>query len=275
MDDFTETTSSTPQTGDQQAEEELNHSDKMIGIFTEPSKTYESIAKFPTKTIDWFLPVFLTFLIIAITQIVINSNKGLHSQIVDKQMTRMQENLDKAVKDGRMTQDQANQQLNAIQDRMETFGGIQIVFIFVGVFIGGFIVFFIVSGIYYLFVKFLLKGDGNFNSVLVASGLTFYIAIIQIILATIFTFALGRLLPDTSLASFMDSDKLSFAGFVFSKLDIFSIWIYIVLSIGLAKMFKSQTTGKYYITVFGIWLIGGLLIFFIAKAIPFLSFIGG
>ncbi len=275
MDDFTETESSSQQTEGQQPEEELSHSDKMIGIFTEPAKTYESISKFPPRTIDWFLPVFLTFLIIAITQIVINSNKGLHSQIVDKQITRMQQSLDKAVKDGRITQEQANQQLNTIQDRLESFGGLQIVFIFVGVLIGGFIVFFILAGIYYLFAKFVLKGDGNYNSALVASGMTFYIGILQVIVATILTFALVRLLPDTSLASFMDSERTSFAGFIFSKLDVFSIWIYIVLSIGLAKMFKSQSTGKYYAVVFGLWLIGGLLIFFIAKALPFLSFIGG
>jgi len=275
MDNFTETTSSTQQPEEQQSEEELSHSDKMIGIFTEPSKTFESIAKFPTKTIDWLLPVFLTFLIIVITQIAINSNKGLHSQIVDKQIAKVQKNLDKAVADGKLTQDQANEQLNTMQDRMENFGGLQIVIIVLGVFIGGFIVFFIMSGIYYLFIKFLVKGEGDYNSVLVASGMTFYIGLIQVIIATIFTFALGRFLPDTSLASFMDSDKLSFAGFIFSKLDIFAIWIYIVLSIGFAKMFKSQTTGKYYLTVFGIWIIGGLVLFFITKAVPFLAAFGG
>jgi len=275
MDNFTETTSSTQQTEGQQSEEELGHSDKMIGLFTEPSKTYESIAKFPIRTIDWFLPVFLTFLVIIITQIAINSNKGLHSQIVDQQIAKVQKNLDKAVADGKLTQDQANEQLNTMQDRMENFGALQIVLIVVGVFLGGFIVFFIISGVYFLFVKFLLKGDGDYNSVLVASGMTFYIGLIQVIIATIFTFAIGRFLPDTSLASFMDTDKLSFAGFIFSKLDIFSIWIYIVLSIGLAKLFKSQTTGKYYLTVFGIWIIGGLVLFFIAKTVPFLAAFGG
>lgn len=275
MDDFSETTSSTQQSEGQQIEEELSHSDKMIGIFTEPSKTYESIAKFPARTIDWFLPVFLTFLIVVITQIAINSNKGLHSQIVDKQIARVQKNLDKAVADGKITQDQANTQLNTMQDRMENFGGIQIAFIVLGVFIGGFIVFFIMSGIYYLFVKFLLKGEGNYNTILVASGMTFYIAIIQIIIATIFTFILGRFVADTSIGSFMDSDKTTFIGFILSKLDIFSIWIYIVLSIGFAKMFKSLSTGKYYLTVFGIWLIGGLVLFLISKAVPFLAYFGG
>ena len=40
-------------------EPELSHTDKMIGIFTEPSNTYEATSKFPPRTIDWFLPVAL------------------------------------------------------------------------------------------------------------------------------------------------------------------------------------------------------------------------
>ena len=274
MDNFTEPTNSSD-VNDVQSEDELGHSDKMIGVFSEPTSTYEKIAKYPTKTIDWFLPVLIAFLVIAVTQILINSNKAIHSQIVEMQMSKMQKNLDKAVAEKKITQDQETQQLNAMQDRMENFGVLQMVFIVVGIFIGGFIVFFIISGIYYLFVKFLLKGDGNFNSVLVASGLTFYIAVIQVLISTILTFALGRYLQDTSLASFFDSDKSTFLGFIFSKLDIFSIWIYIVLSIGLAKMFKSNSTGKYYATVFGIWLIGGLILFFIGKAVPILGAFGG
>ncbi len=275
MDNFTDPSTNLSQAGEAQLEQELSHSDKMIGVFSEPAATYEKISKFPPRTIDWFLPVLLLFLVVGITQVLLMSNKAIHSQIVDKQITKMQKNLDKQVAEKKITQDEANQQLNAVQDRMEKFGGLQIGFTFVGVLIGGFIVFFILSGFYYLFVKFLLKGEGNYNCVLVASGMTFYIGIIQVVLAAILAFALGRPFMDTSVASFLDSDKSTFAGFVFGKLDIFSIWIYIVLSIGLAKMFKSKTTGKYYATIFGIWLIGGVLLFWLATAVPLLSMFGG
>ncbi len=255
-------------------EEEFNHSDKMIGIFTEPIKTFEKIAEKPPKTIDWLLPAFLLFAVICITQVLINTNSGLHSQVVEIQMTKIQKNLDQAVKDGKISQGQAEEQLSAMQERMGTYGGLQIVFTILGVFIGGFIVFFIIAGIYYLFVKFLLKGDGNYQSVLVASGMTFYIAILGVIITTILTFAMGKFLADTSLASFLSSDKSTIAGFIFAKLDIFSIWGYIILSIGLAKLFKSASTAKYYATVFGIWILGSLLLFGIARAVPFLRYFG-
>jgi hypothetical protein len=134
--------------------------------------------------------------------------------------------------------------------------------------------FIIMSGIYFLFVKFALQGDGGFNSVLVASGLVCYIAIISMIIATILSFASGRMMQDASVASFLDSDRSTIVGFILAKLDVFAIWSYIVLSIGMAKLFKSSSTSKYYITTFGIWIIGGLLFFYLAKAIPFLSNFG-
>ncbi len=256
-------------------ETELSHSDKLIGIFTEPSKTYERIAQFPPKTIDWFLPVIIMLVLVIISQFLIMSNKQIYFQIQQKQMDRIEKSFKEMVAKGQMTQDQANQRLNEMQSRMgQGISTVQMIIMPVSVLIFGFIMFFIMAGIYYLFVKFALKGEGTYASVLVASGLTSYIAMIQIFLAAILAFILGRALGDTSLAAFLDTERTTFLGFIFSKLDIFSIWIYIVLSIGLAKMFKSATTGKYYLVVFGIWLIGGLIIYFITQAIPFLRFFG-
>lgn len=272
MDNLTDSASNPPV--DNQPEEELSHSDKMIGVFTEPASTFDLIAKFPLKTIDWLLPLALLFLVICITQVFLNTNKAIHSQIVEKQMAKIEKSFDQAVASGKMTAEQKTQQLDTIQNNLENYGTLQIVFTFAGVFIGGFIMFIIMSGIYFLFVKFALQGDGGFNSVLVASGLVCYIAIISMIIATILSFASGRMMQDASVASFLDSDRSTIVGFILAKLDVFAIWSYIVLSIGMAKLFKSSSTSKYYITTFGIWIIGGLLFFYLAKAIPFLSNFG-
>lgn len=275
MNNFEQNGDQTSQIIDSSEETELSHSDKMIGIFTEPAKTYEYISKHPIKTIDWFLPFVLLLTVVTITQFLLMSNKEIHFQIVDKQMTKMQQNYNKLVSEGKMTQDEADKQLSTIQDRMQKFGPVQMIFTVVGVFIGGFIVFFIMCGIYYLFAKFLLKGDGNYNSVLVASGMTSYIAIIQVIIAAILAFAFGRLFSDTSVAAFLDSDKTTLLGFILSKLDVFSIWAYFILSIGLAKMFKARNIAAYFAVVFGIWIIGGFLFYLLANAIPYLRMFRG
>ncbi len=275
MNNFEQNGDQTSQIIDSSEEPELSHSDKMIGIFTEPAKTYEYISNHPIKTIDWFLPFVLLLTVVTITQFLLMSNKEIHFQIVDKQMTKMQQNYNKLVSEGKMTQDEADKQLGTIQDRMQKFGPVQMIFTVLGVFIGGFIVFFIMCGIYYLFAKFVLKGDGNYNSVLVASGMTSYIAIIQVIIAAILAFAFGRLFSDTSVAAFLDSDKSTLLGFVLSKLDVFSIWAYLILSIGLAKMFKARNIAAYFAVVFGIWIIGGFLFYLLANAIPYLRMFRG
>jgi hypothetical protein len=255
------------------SEQELSHTDKIIGIITSPKETFEKIAKFPPKTVDWLVPVLLLCIVIALTQILVMTNPDIAYQAKQKQMEAIQKSFDDAVKKGQMTQSQADEQMNVIEERMASAGGITYVFQTIGIFLFVFILFFILCGIYFLFSKFVLKGDGTYASTLVADGLVSYIVMIQIILAAILAFVLGRLMSDVSVASLTGTDKSTIVGWLLAKIDPFSIWAYFVLGIGLAKMFKSHSVGKYIIMVFGLWIVGGLLLWAIAKAVPFLSFL--
>lgn len=257
-------------------EEELSHSDKLIGIFTEPGKTFESMAKFPPRTVDWVVPVIVMLLIVIVAQFLMMSNNEIYYQIKQKQMARVEKNLNEMVKKNQLSPEKAKEQMDKIEENMEkgrsTIGK---VFQGLGILIFGFIVFFIVSGVYFLFARFVFKGDGNYASVLVANGMTAYIAIIQVILAAIFALALGKLMNDISLASFLGTDKSTFLGFLFEKINPITIWAYIVLSIGLAKMFKASSTAKYYVMVFGLWIVWGLIVFVLGKTVPILKFLAG
>lgn len=255
------------------SEQELSHTDKMIGIITAPSETFEKIAKFPPKTMDWFLPVLILCLVIALTQILVMTNPEIAFQAKQKQMEAIQKNFDEAVAKKQMTQEQADEQMNKIEERMASSGAMMYVFQTIGIFLFVFILFFILCGIYFLLSKFALKGDGTYASALVADGLVSYIVMIQIIIAAILAFLFGRLMRDASLASLMDMDKSTITGWLLAKIDPLSIWVYSVLSIGLAKMFKSDSMIKYFVMVFGLWIIGGLLLWFVAKTVPFLGFL--
>lgn len=255
------------------SEQELSHTDKMVGIITAPIETFEKIAKFPPKTIDWLLPVFILCLVIALTQILVMSNPEISIQAKQKQMEAIQKNFDEMVAKKQMTQQQADEQLEKIEERMSSMGAITYVFQTIGIFFTVFIFFFVICGIYFLISKFILKGEGTYASALVADGLVSYIVMIQIIIAAILAFAFGRLMRDASLASLMDIDKSTITGWLLAKIDPLSIWIYSVLSIGLAKMFKSDSMIKYFAMVFSLWIIGGLLLWFVAKTVPFLGFL--
>jgi hypothetical protein len=255
-------------------EEELSHSDKMIGIFTEPSATFEKTAKFPVKNVDWFLPVLILLVVVAITQILVLSNKEIYYQAQQKQMQQIEKTFDQMVAKGQMTREQADQQLDKVRERMEQGRGpLGYVIQTLGIFIVGFIYLFLVGLIYFLFAKFAFKGDGGYTSALVASGLVSYITIIQVVLAAILAMAFGRLLNGLSIASLADIDKSTFVGFILGKIDPFSIWIYSIISIGLAKMFKSESSAKYFVMVFAVWILGSLLFWGIGKVVPFLGFL--
>ena len=144
----------------------------------------------------------------------------------------------------------------------------------IGIVIVTFLIFFVVSGVYLLFAKFVLKGTGSYSFAMVGYGLPFYIATLQIIVMVILAMILNKFLADTSVGSFIDADKKEFTGFLLSKLDIFSIWFYAIVSIAYAKLFKSESTGKYFAMIFGLWIGFSIIFFFLAKAVPFLKWFG-
>ncbi len=250
--------------------EELSHSDKMIGVFTEPAKTFEHTAKFPPRTKDWVVPLLIFFFVIAVIRMAAMMNEEVFFEAKQKQI----DSIESMVENGTLSREDGDTAIESIDEQMEFMQGpVGWVITIATTMIFGFIVFFILVGIYFLGVKWFLNGEGGYSSALVANGLTAYISIVQYIIVGILTMAFSTIVNDTSLAALLGSDRTTIAGFLLAKIDPFSIWAYTVLSIGLSKMFKSQSTGKYYVLVFSLWIVGGLLLFFVAQAVPFLSFL--
>jgi len=254
---------------------ELSHTDKLVGVFSEPSATFGKISKFPAKTSDWVIPVLVLIVMFILSQFVLRTNPEIKREIKEKGMVAIQKNLDDAVAKGQMTRAQADEQLNRMEDTMDSTGAIQMIGLIVGTPIVVFITFFVISGFFMLVAKFGLKGTGTYKDVMVAYGLPYYIAAISVIVMTIAALAMSKLFTGVSVADFIGSDKTTLSGFLLGKLDVFSIWFYVVFGIGLAKMNKSSDTKKYIITVFAVWIIFGLLFHFLAKAVPFLAGFAG
>ncbi|MCF8260059.1 MAG: YIP1 family protein [Melioribacteraceae bacterium] len=258
---------------DEDDELELNHTDKLVGVFTEPSSTFEKMSNFPPKATDWFLPLILLIVIAIVSNFVMMSNPAIKYQVMEKQIGEMEKRFDKMVEDGTLSREQADQQLEATRNFMESGGATGQAIQSVGIVIVSFIIFFVVSLAFWLAAKFGLKGEGTYTHSMVAYGLPYYIAIIQTIFVVLVAFITDKFMTGLSVAEFVDVEKSTLVGFLLSKLDVFSIWFYAVVAIGFARMFKSESTGKYYAMVFGMWIGFGLLFFFLAKAVPFLGFL--
>lgn len=228
---------------------ELNHSDKMVGVFSEPTTTFEKIAQMPAKTIDWIVPLLVFIVVLSLSTFIMQSNPEIKFSMMEKQLESIEKNFSEAVNSGRMTQEQADAQIETIRERMEEGGMAMLIPQIVGIVIFTFIVFFVISGFYFAVVKFGIKGEGPYSNAMVAYGLPFYIASVQVILQVIVAMLMGKMVTDLSITTFAGLDKTEILGFLLSKLDVFSIWFYVVVGIAFAKMFKSENTKKYVGTI--------------------------
>lgn len=251
---------------------ELTHTDKLVGVFAEPGTTFTKMSKWDPRHADWFIPVLLMIIVAVVSNFVMMSNPVIKHSVIEKQMEKMEEGFQQAIDEGKMTKEQAQAQMDGIRENMEKNMAVGQVFQVIGMLIFIFGSFFIIALVYWVAAKFILKGDGNYSGAMVALGLPYYIAIIQIIVMVILALSMDKFFQGTSVAAFIDADTSTFMGFVLSKLDVFSVWSYAVISIGLAKMYKSESVVKYYILVFGLWLGFGLVFYFAGKMFPFIRF---
>ncbi|HEX2867693.1 MAG TPA: Yip1 family protein [Ignavibacteriales bacterium] len=275
MDDIHNPEPVIPEQTSESFQEEPSHSDKLAGVFLSPAQTYEQMSKFPPRVIDWLLPVSLMIIFAIIANVIIMNNPDIRYEVQQKQMAQLEKTFNQMVEKGQLTREAADEQLDKNRERMEQFGsgGIGTVLQAISTVFAVFITFFIVTGIYFLFSRFVLKGEGTYMSALSANGLSYYISIVGLIAMILASLFLRRFMMGTSLGAFMNMDKSTFAGLLMYKLDLFGIWGLAVTSVGLSKMFHSKSMGKYFAVVFGIWIVWSFIAFGIASAVPALSFL--
>ena len=254
--------------------EELGVTDKIVGVLTEPSDLFQKLSNLPVKTMDWVLPLLLLIVAVIAMQFITSSNPEIKANMIEQQMERFEKNMQEAVDKGQMTQQQADQQLDMIQEQMEKGGSMQLIFGAIGALIMVFLMFFIVSGVFLLLAKFALGGTGDYKNSMLAYGLPHYIGIVQIIIMIVSAIALGKMFQDTSIGSYMGMEPEGIVGWFMHKLDPLSIWFYSVVGIAYAKLFKSDDTIKYIIAILGMWIGFSLIMHFIAQAFPFLKMFG-
>jgi len=255
-------------------DEELGITDKIVSVFTEPGELFSSLSKLPVKTMDWLLPVLLVIVAAIAMQFVIFNDAEIRLSIQEKQMEQIEENFQDAVDKGQMTQEQADQQMDAIAERIDQAGGTQMIFGAIGTFIVVFLVFFIVTGVFLLLAKFALGGTGDYKASMLSYGMPHYIAVLQIVIMIVSAILFTKVFQDTSIGSYMGIEKDGIFGWFMHKLDPISIWFYSVVGIAYAKMFKSDNTMKYILAILGMWIGFSLIFHFVAEAFPLLKQFG-
>jgi len=236
----------------QNPQETRSFVDNAAGIFYEPSRVFEWLKTAGVRVTDWFVPVLFFALLGALSAYVRMSSPELRNQIIRQQ----EKAIDKMVNEGKMTSDQADQAKTVMEDRFSSGSVVGIsaftAFLFV------FIVFFILSGIWYLVGRFGMKSSLTYSQAMGIVGIANWILIVGSIVGTAITVATARLdggLHLGMLSKMSTTDKLYLA---MAKVDFFTIWSLIVISIGLAR-FSNRKTIDAAVWVFGIWILWGIL----------------
>lgn len=226
--------------------EPLSVTDKFVGILTEPSATYDNLKQAGSRTSDWLVPVLVMTIVIAVGTYIKMSNPVMIEQTKEKIAQQFQERVSK----GEMTQQQADQAMEA----MDTFSGIQAIISTVAVLIFVPLVIFFVAFIYWLIFKFGFKGTATYSLLLAAYGLTAYFGAIDQLLTLLISLATGNMFASISPALLINADPTSTTFKLLTALNPISIWSMYVLSIGISKvseLSKEKALG----VVFGLWLL--------------------
>lgn len=240
--------------------EELSHTDKIVGVISEPSNLFSKLSFQNPKVTDWLLPLLAMMSVSIIATFLYMSNPEIKLEMQQQQRVAMQEQFDKMVESGQISREQADEQMEKTSEMMGSSGMMQI-FSSIGIIVVMFIWFFIFTTVGFLVAKYVFKGDGSYTQAMTALGLPFYISVLQSIVLIILGLLMGKMLTGLNPASLTGMDVKSLPGFLLSRIDVFSIWFYVVVGIAFAKMFKSDNIKKYIFGSVGIWLIFMFIIF--------------
>ncbi|MEO8663946.1 MAG: Yip1 family protein [Ignavibacteria bacterium] len=212
--------------------EELSKAEAMAGVFTAPGETFEAIAGAPRKNY-WILPVLICVVVGLISAFLFMQDNELATKTMDKQKKKMREKFEQSVKEGKMSQEDVEKTM----DTMNPKGTMFKIFGFGGAVIGPFLILFILGLIYLVILK-IMKSPVDFVNILNVVGLAMLITAVGSLLSVVASILKG---DTTSIGLGLVLGESAVGEKVYaliSKFDVFSIWFYVVISIGLSKVAK-------------------------------------
>lgn len=225
----------------------MSFTEKIVNVFASPGELYENVRQTGPTNSNWFVPWIILVVVMIITTQLMMSNPALLDQLG---MT-MRKGMDKAVQDGKLTQDLADQQYRQFGPGSTLFTIIAIV----GPAVATFATLFALGLVYWILGKTAMSASSPFMKVVEVVGLTYLIGSLESVVTTLLMFAMNSIFATPSLAlavqDFSIDNKLHVA---LSKVNVFTIWKLVVTGVGLAKLFQ-RDLAKVLVLVFALWII--------------------
>lgn len=228
----------------------------LSGVISSPEETFTEL-KSSKPGNYWLVPLIIAILLSVISTFLYFQNPVILKDEMDRQLMESKEKLEQSVKDGTLTKEQADQQLDLIEKFGDPESMMTKIISYSASVLGIPFVVIILSLVYMLGVR-LLKGDITFQNAMNVTGIASVISAIGTIISAVLSLVLDRVV-NISPAILLDRESTSNTLYnVIFAFDVFTIWHYVVIAIGLyclANISKAKAFGL----VFGVW-IGWLII---------------
>ena len=241
------------------APQKMSWSDKLVGVFSSPGELFDGVRRSPATGSNWVVPTLVLAIVGAILGYVVISNPSIHDQIQRVATEQMEKSFQKAIAEGRMTQEQATQ----ARSQAESFAGTGIrVSAVVAPLLLPFFSLFAWSLVYWLLGKGVMKATSPYMKVAEVYGLTNFIALLGGIITAILIIGMDSFSASPSAALFVGEFSASNSWHkLASAFNVFSLWQLAVIGIGLARLFEKETA-KVLVLVFALWLLWNCAIIF-------------
>lgn len=222
---------------------------RLLNVFAAPGEVFDDVRASARCTANWLAPVLLACVIAAASAIVVASQPAIQQQIREQQEGA----VEKQVQAGKMTREQADQQLAMMQKfvtptLMSIFGAAAaIVISFISLF--GWSLVLWLAGLWFLKTRF------NYMKAVEVVGLATMIGVLGTIVKLLLQVNLSNPASSPSLAlAVKDFDPKNTLHLVLAGLNAFDIWRVVVMSVGLSRLAGSPFA-RAAVPVLGFWLL--------------------
>jgi hypothetical protein len=222
--------------------------EKLTNFFAAPGDLFDEIRTTPNTPSNWIIPM-ISFIIIAIVmnQLILQNPSLAHqtAQVAGRE-------IEKAVQEGRMSEQQAEQAFAFTKPGSVMFMLTQVV----GIAVISPLILFLMALVYWLLGRWGMNASAPYMKVVEVVGFTFLVGATESIVTTILMTALDSIYATPSLAlavlqNFQPEDKLHM---VLAKVNVFTFWDLGISSFALARLFQRDFP-KVLVLVVALWLL--------------------
>lgn len=252
--------------------QELSFTERLIAFFTDTKLLFANVKNYGIKVIDWIIPLLLISFVAIFINLYYMNNDFFKVIVMQKQMARMQEQLQEQVNKKVIPKEKADEILEQTRKNTEDYiekskSPILIIFQIFSTLIAMLFFLLIIAGYFKVCFQLIGKINIGFSLMFYLVGITFWFGLIDILLSFLTSIVTGNLISSLALGNLLNNADFHTL-FWMNKLSIFGIFSYIWIAKGIS-IIKEIEFKKSIMLTFGFWLFGNLLVYLLAMNIPF------